>query len=741
MRSSPLTTRRYNGGNHAQSFQNACPSPRGASLYLRGSRCDKPFLTLTNLGTGVANRLQGEKSPYLLQHAHNPVDWFPWGEEALALARETDRPILLSIGYSACHWCHVMERESFEDRSTAELMNHSFVNIKVDREERPDLDGIYMRAVQLLTGRGGWPLTAFLTPEGKTFFGGTYFPPEPRHGMPSFRQVLEAVTDAYTNRRDEVERGSDQLLESMDSGLAQRPAKGRGAGFDDLKQIGATVSDSAFQFLRGRFDSTYGGFGPAPKFPQPTTLEFLLRHYHRTGKQEALDMVIQTLRKMARGGLRDHLGGGFHRYSVDRRWLVPHFEKMLYDNGLLARIYLHAYQITGDEEFLEATESTLDYLLEDLSDSAGGFYSARDADSEGEEGLFYLWSFQEVEKRLGDSIGGRFCRSYDISPGGNFEGRNIPNLPRSLSASAEAEGVGPSDFKEEMAQARRTLKEARSHREAPLRDEKVLTAWNSFVIRALAEAGAALAREDYLRAASDAATFLLDSVRSGPRLLRSWKEGPSNIPGFLEDYAALGNALLTLHEATLEARWLQEARALADATIELFWDPDAKAFFDTSEDSEALIIRPRDAMDNATPSGNSLAAELLSRAGRVFGDPGYEAIAAEVLLGEASAMGQFPSAFGRLLSVLTSQMSRPLEVAILGLPQETSTRALVGEAHRRYEPNKVLVGGDPAGLPSLPILEGREAVEGRATAFVCRDFTCSLPLESVDEMEKWLEAD
>ena len=687
----------------------------------------------------MPNRLAHEKSPYLLQHAGNPVDWFPWGEEALSLARQEDKPILLSIGYSACHWCHVMERESFEDPAIADLMNRSFVNIKVDREERPDLDGIYMRAVQVLTGRGGWPLTAFLTPEGKTFFGGTYFPPAPRHGMPSFRQVLEAVTDAYGNRRAEVERGSDQLLSAIDPVPPPLPVQAGNGASRSLDSVGPASTEHAFHFLRGRFDAKQGGFGPAPKFPQPTTLEFLLRHHDRTGNQEALDMVLLTLRKMARGGMRDHIGGGFHRYSVDGKWLVPHFEKMLYDNGLLARTYLHAFQITGDREFRGVTESTLDYILEDLTDPQGGFYSARDADSEGEEGLFYLWSLQEVGERLGEDPGGRFCRSYGITEEGNFEGKNIPNLPRTLSGVAEGEGVGHKELEEELARSRSILKEARSHREAPLRDEKVLTAWNSYVIRALAEAGAALGRDDYLQAASKGAGFLLDSMRSGGRMLRSWKEEPGRIPGFLEDYAALGNALLTLHEATLEGRWLTSARELVDGTLELFWDEKAGAFYDTALDGEELIIRPRDVMDNATPSGNSLAAELLLRAGRVFGDERFLDIVEEILLRESGAMGQFPSAFGRLLSVLTSQMSPPLEIAVLGHPENSNTRAMIREAHRGYAPNRVMAGGDPMSLPSLPILEGRRMEGESTTAYVCRDFTCSLPLLSVAEMKRWTE--
>jgi uncharacterized protein YyaL (SSP411 family) len=686
----------------------------------------------------VPNRLAQEKSPYLLQHAGNPVDWYPWGVEALARAREEDRPILLSIGYSACHWCHVMERESFEDPETAALMNRSFVNIKVDREERPDLDGIYMKAVQVLTGRGGWPLTAFLTPDGKAFYGGTYFPPEPRHGMPSFRQVLAAVMDAYRNRRDEVERGSDQLLSAI-SPEAHPGGGATGTGPGEIPtrdEILPGTLDHAFQFLRGRFDPAHGGFGPAPKFPQPTTLEFLLRHFQRAQEPEALETVLHTLRSMSRGGMRDHLGGGFHRYSVDARWLVPHFEKMLYDNGLLARVYLHAYQITGDPELGEVVSSTLDYILEDLTDPLGGFYSARDADSEGEEGLFYLWTPGEVDDVLGQEAGERFRRVYDVTEGGNFEGRNILNLRRSLTAVADSEGMEARELEEEMARARVKLKDRRSGREAPFRDEKVLTAWNSFVLRALAEAGVVLGRDDYLQAARKNANFLLDSLRPEGRLLRGWKEGAGKIPAFLEDYAGLGNALLTLHEATLEARWLNEARAQTEAILDLFWDAEAGIFYDTPRDGERLILRPRDVMDNATPSGNSMAVELLLRSGRTFGGDRYLEAAKRALGPEAGAMGRYPSAFGRLLSVLASSLDAPLEVVLLGSPGDPGMASMLREAHRPYAPNRVLLGGEPDALPSLPLLQGRTQRDGRPTAYVCRDFTCSPPIVDPEELAR-----
>ena len=683
----------------------------------------------------MPNRLAKETSPYLLQHADNPVDWHPWGREALERARREDKPILLSIGYSACHWCHVMERESFEDEATAELMNRDFVSVKVDREERPDLDSIYMRAVQALTGHGGWPLTAFLTPDGRAFYGGTYFPPEPRHGMPSFRQVLEAVADAFRNRRDEVERGSDQLLSIMKGtevgggagGVAQEGEAGE-------EEVDDRILDHGYRFLAGRYDQVNGGFGQAPKFPQPVVLEFLLRHHHRTGESEALDMTVHTLQAMAAGGMRDHLGGGFHRYSVDARWLVPHFEKMLYDNGLLARVYLHAYQVTGDRRLKETATSTLDYVLEDLTSPEGGFYSARDADSEGEEGLFYLWTPEEVDELLEADEAELFREAYGVTPEGNFEGRSILHLSRPLGELAGEKGLETHELEERLARSRDVLTEARRRREHPLRDEKILVAWNALVARALAEAGAVLERDDYLAAARENADFLLENLRHEGRLRRSFKDGEARIPAFLEDYAGLGNALLTLYECTLEARWLQEARALGRHVVDLFWDEEEGIFFDAARDGEELVVRPRDIMDNATPSGNSLALELLLRLARLTGEEeGWKRVRG-ALAREREGMKRMPTAFGRLLSVLSLHRSRPLEVTILGDPSGGELTPFLHVAHGGYEPARIVAGGDPGEVGDLPLLGDREAKEGKATAYVCRDFTCSAPLHGIDEL-------
>ncbi|MGD2068649.1 MAG: thioredoxin domain-containing protein [Gemmatimonadota bacterium] len=694
----------------------------------------------------MANRLAGETSPYLLQHAHNPVDWYPWGPEALERARAEDRPILLSIGYSACHWCHVMERESFEDEGVAALMNESFVNVKVDREERPDVDALYMRAIQALTGRGGWPLTAFLTPDGEPYYGGTYFPPEPRRGMPSFPQVLRAARQAWEDRRDEVARSASEIRSLLRRSMTERP------GDDDALDAPALV-EHARRFLAERFDPSQGGFGPAPKFPQPSTLEFLLRHHRATGNEQALSMVHHTLLRMARGGIRDHVGGGFHRYSVDARWLVPHFEKMLYDNALLARLYVQAWQATGDDELREAAESTLDWLLEDMrvsgdGGSAGGFYAARDADSEGEEGLFYLWTPEQVRAVLDDGDARLFMSVYDVTEPGNFEGCSIPHLPHGLDAAARGRGMEPATLRERMAGVRRALAQARTRREPPLRDEKVLAGWNGMAVRAFAEAGGALDRDDYVEAARSAMTWLLDVLRPhGPDggLLHVWTAGRARIPAFLEDVAALGNAALTLHEVSLEPRWRDEARRLAHRAVSDFWDEDEGVFYDTRaggrEPAESLIVRPRETMDNATPSGTSLAIELCLRAGHLLGDEEMTARGRRALRAEAGAMGRYPSAFGRMLSLVQGELELPVELALVGPPDDPATRALLAVVLRRYVPGRTVTGHDPdrGPAPRVPLLEGRGTLEGRPAAYLCRSYACLRPVAEPEALESLLE--
>jgi hypothetical protein len=686
----------------------------------------------------VSNRLAEESSPYLLQHAENPVDWHAWGSEAFDEARRRDVPVLLSIGYSACHWCHVMERESFEDPATAELMNESFVNIKVDREERPDIDSVYMKAVQAMTGQGGWPLTAFLTSEGEPFFGGTYFPPEPLANMPSFRQILESIRVAYGERREEIVRNAGELKELLEKSSAERaegPVTQEGEAI-----AGPALLDHSFRFLASRFDPTHGGFGGAPKFPQPVTLEFALRVHSRTGEPQALEMVTKTLEAMARGGIHDHLAGGFHRYSVDARWLVPHFEKMLYDNALLSRLYLNAHQVTGDPELRRVAEGTLDHLLTDMRAPEGGFYSALDADSEGEEGTYYVWTPSEVGALLDKDVAALFMRCYDVSEEGNFEKSNILHLAHDLAVVAKSEGVTLESLQELLQDAKTILLEARKLREPPFRDEKILASWNGMAIRALAEAGGALNQPRFREAAVDGLDFLLERMREGNRLLRSYKDGAARIDAFLEDYAAVGNAILSLYETTLEPRWLTEAAWITARVVELFWDDTEGIFHDGPKDGEVLAIRARDLMDNATPSGNSLAVELLIRSAHLFGEERHRDIAHRVLDREAGLMARFPAAFGRLLGALDQTVADPVEIAIVGARDDPRTLELLQAALTPYIPNRTIAGTAPGeALPqNLPLLEGRDRGT-EPTAYVCEHYACKAPVFDATTLAEQLD--
>ncbi len=689
----------------------------------------------------MANRLSTESSPYLLQHADNPVDWYPWGEEALKLSRETGRPIFLSIGYSACHWCHVMERESFEDEVTAALMNEGFVNIKVDREERPDLDSIYMRAVQAMVGQGGWPLTVFLTPDGVPFFGGTYFPPESRQGMPAFREVLAGVRDAYTTRREEITKAGRELVERLGSTPTGPDSATTQSGVMGSTGEWTTILDNASRRLEAAADPRYGGFGGAPKFPQPLNLSFLLQRHAATGQAATLDVVTNSLRHMARGGIRDHLGGGFHRYSVDAHWLVPHFEKMLYDNTLLARLYLHAFQVTRDEEFRSVAEHTLDYVLSDLRSPGGAFYSARDADSEGEEGLFYVWTPDEIEALLPAGDARLFQRCYGVDHQGNFEGRSILYLPHDLAAVARSEEVPLADLESVLAGARRVLLAARDGREHPLLDDKVLANWNGFALRALAEAGGALGREDYTSAASDGLDFILSEMRSEGSLFHVYAGGRAYVPGFLDDYGAIGNALITLYETTLEPRWLKEIRWATEQVSDRFWDEDDSVFYDTAEDGEPLVIRPRDPTESVTPSGVSLAVELLLRAAHLFDDGRLRDIAHRAMKTEAGGMDRHPSAFGGLLATVDRYITAPVEVAIVGDRADPATKALLHEVLARYLPNRSVAGRAPDDeVPAgIALLHARGQVDGRPTAYVCESYACRTPVTEPDSLAEQLD--
>jgi uncharacterized protein YyaL (SSP411 family) len=680
----------------------------------------------------MPNRLANETSPYLLQHKDNPVDWYPWGPEALERAKAEDRPILLSVGYSACHWCHVMEHESFEDAETAALMNERFVNVKVDREERPDIDSIYMTAVQSTTGHGGWPMTVFLTPDGAPFWGGTYFPPEPRHGMPSFRQVLTALSQAYHERRSDVDQSAAELTAMLRQGsIAHAKASA----------VDASILDRAFHTMGARFDAAWGGFGGAPKFPQPMMLELLLRQWRRTGNAKALRMADVTLRKMASGGMYDHLGGGFARYSVDARWLVPHFEKMLYDNALLARAYLHAWQATGDAEHRRIVEETLGWVEREMTSPEGGFHSALDADSEGEEGKFYLWTPGEVDALLGPDDGPLFRRYYDVTEGGNFEHRNILHTDRPMEEVAAESGVTVERLREVVDRGRKILYQARAKRVWPGLDDKVLTSWNAMMLHAFAEAARVLERDDWRRTAVANAEFLLRALRPDGVLLRTYKDGRAKIGGFLEDHALLADALIAVYEATWDARWVREARSLADAMLERFWDDAQEVFHDTAVDAEALVVRPRDIFDNATPSGNSAAVMALLRLGELTGEPRYARVAHRVLEGTADYMTRVPVGFGHLLCALDFHLATPREVAIVGAPGE-ETDALVRTVSRAYLPNTVLAFARPeaAGEAAeiIPLLQDRAAIGGRATAYVCERFACQQPVHDAAALAEQL---
>ena len=664
----------------------------------------------------MANRLAAQTSPYLLEHAANPVDWYPWGPDALERARAEDRPILLSIGYSACHWCHVMARESFEDPATAELMNRFFVCIKVDREERPDLDQVYMRAVQGMTGSGGWPMTVFLLPDGTPFFGGTYFPPVERHGMPAFRRVLTAAAEAYRLRKGEVERSASQVRRFLD-----RPATAPPAG----PKLQPDLLDHAFQELARGYDAVHGGFGGAPKFPQPMLVDFLLRTHRRTGNPRALDMATSTLRRMAAGGIYDQLGGGFHRYAVDAVWLTPHFEKMLYDNALLARAYLDAWQAVQDPDFLRVALETIEFVRRELLAPEGGFFSSLDADSEGEEGRFYLFTAAEIRELLGEDAEA-FARVFDVSESGNFEGRSILHV-----IGEDAGGV--------MARARPRLMAARERRSRPRRDEKVLAAWNGLMLRAVSDAARVLDRRDLLQLARANAAFLLNQMEHGGRLRRSYKDGRAGPAGFLEDQAAVADGLLGLYEAGFETRWLDAVRSLCVAMIRDFWDEAAGAFFDTARDHETLVVRPQDPTDNATPSGTSMAADVLLRAGTLLGEARWVDCARSVLERLGSLAAQAPTAFGRLLAALDFHLGRPVEIALIGDPEGADTAELLREIRNRYLPNRLLAQGPTGDGVGIPLLERRGRLESRATAYLCEGFVCQAPTTDPAELGRQLD--
>jgi uncharacterized protein YyaL (SSP411 family) len=655
----------------------------------------------------MSNRLAKETSPYLLQHRENPVDWYPWGPEALARAVEQDRPILLSVGYSACHWCHVMERESFEDAETSAYMNEHFVAIKVDREERPDVDAIYMEAVQAMTGQGGWPMTVFLDPDGVPFYGGTYFPPDESRGMPSFRMVMEAVVVAFEGQREEIrERAAGTRARLGSIGLVEPSPES-----PEANQL-----EEAVALLRGAADLKNGGFGGAPKFPPASALELLLARGER-------EVVETTLDAMLAGGIYDQVGGGFARYSVDAAWLVPHFEKMLYDNALLASAYLHGWQALGHARYRRACEQTLDWMLREMRGPEGGFYSALDADSEGEEGRFYVWTPAQIRAVLGDGAEA-VIEFYGVSERGNFEGANILHLAGGVDA-PEPPGL---------AAARQALYDARAKRVWPGLDDKRLTAWNALAIGALAEAGAVLGRDDYLAAAGECADFVLGSLRDGDgRLLRTYKDGDARLNAYLEDHAFLLEALLTLYESSFERRWFEQAQGLAETTIARFGDRERGGFFSTSADHEELIARRKEVGDHPIPSGNSSAALGLLRLAALTGEREYERQAEGVLALFARTATQHPESFAHLLRALDFQLSPTREVALIGDDLEE----LATVVRSAFRPHLVLAGG-PEREEAPPLLQGRTTVDGQVAAYVCENFSCRLPLTDPADLAREL---
>lgn len=678
------------------------------------------------------NRLINETSPYLLQHAHNPVDWYPWGDEAIERARRENKPILLSIGYSACHWCHVMERESFESEETARLMNENFINIKVDREERPDLDQIYMHAVQLMTGHGGWPLTVFLTPDLVPFYGGTYFPPEDRYNMPGFRRVLLAVAEAYRNDPEGVKESAQSVLSALRRMTATQASP---------EMLSAELLERAYEALARSFDGRNGGWGRAPKFPAAMNMEFLLRFHQRTGRQDAREMVVFTCRRMAEGGIYDQLGGGFHRYSTDERWLVPHFEKMLYDNALLSLLYLHAYQMTENPLFSRTTTETLDYVRREMLAEEGGFYATQDADSEGEEGRFYVWTKDEIFQLLAADEAELFCAHYGVTAEGNFEGRNVLHVARPLETVAHEFHLTLEEARRVIAEARAKLFAAREERPKPARDEKILTAWNGLMLQSFAEAAAVLERDDYRAIAERNALFVLDQLRHDGTLLHCYKDGRARFSAYLDDYAYFARGLLALYETTGAMRWLEEAETLADRMIAEFWDEEAGGFFYTGRNHENLIVRNKDLFDDATPSGNSVAADLLLRLATFTGGEQFNRYAVATLRIMRDAMLSYPSAFGYALGALDFYLSPPLEIALVApSADDPLLHALRAEIWRRYLPNKVLVQQcAPEQEARLPLLRQRPLLGGRATAYVCEKSVCLQPTTSPDELAAQLD--
>ena len=679
------------------------------------------------------NRLAGESSPYLLQHAHNPVDWYPWGEEALTLARKEAKPIFLSIGYSACHWCHVMEHESFEDPEIAKVLNAYFVSIKVDREERPDIDQIYMHAVQMMTGSGGWPLSVFLTPDLEPFFGGTYFPPTDRYGRPGFKSLLGRIVEVWREDPEEVKRSAARLTQALrDVAESGKPA---------TQPVDASILTLAATELAQTFDPKWGGFGVAPKFPPSAAIAVLLRQHRVTGDAKLLTMAKITLDRMAYGGMYDQLGGGFHRYSTDERWLVPHFEKMLYDNALLAEVYVEAWQATHEPLYRRVATEILDYVRRDMTDSRGGFHSSEDADSEGEEGKFYVWSPEEIKEVFGDGDGTLFCDYYNVTTRGNFEGRSILNVPIEPAEFAREKGVAEKELEQRLALSRAKLLEVRDRRVGPGKDEKVLAAWNGMMISALARGYQVLGEERFREAAERAAEFVLSEMDRDGVLLRSYRgagdskdAGVSKLPGYLDDYAEMANGLVDLYEATFSLRWLEAADELSRRMIESFWDEQDGGFFYTSDDHKNLLVRMKPYYDGSVPSGNSTGTYVLLRLARLLGTRSYQEKAERVLTSAREAMSRNPSACLNLLVAADFYVQPTREIAVVGGRTDVATRRLLEIVHARFIPNKVLALVEPGTTDAMlaerriPLLKGKTRIDGKPAVYLCENYVCEQPV-------------
>ncbi len=685
----------------------------------------------------MPNRLSHEKSPYLLQHVDNPVDWYPWGEEAFEKARKEDKPVFLSIGYSTCHWCHVMAHESFEDEGVAKLLNDNFISIKIDREERPDIDQVYMATCQALTGRGGWPLSIFMTPDGKPFFAGTYFPRSGRMGMPGFTDILKRISQAWKSEKEKILDAGEQITQAI-----ERTSRVEGTG----SMLGRETLRQACGQLQQSFDRTWGGFGDAPKFPSPHNLTFLLRWYGRTGELHARRMVETTLHAMRRGGIFDQIGFGFHRYSVDEKWLVPHFEKMLYDQAMMAMAYVEVFQATGEERFGRVAREIFTYVLRDMTDAGGGFFSAEDADSEGKEGRFYVWRPSEIMQHLGQEPGNLFCRFYDITEAGNFEdGFSIPHISVTAETFAQKEGMDAAELEDILSSARNRLFEVRKQRGKPLKDDKILTSWNGLMIAALAKGAMALGEPEYLRAAQKACDFVLENLKRGDgRLLRRYRQGEAAHLGYLEDYAFLVWGLLELFEASQDVARLEEAVVLTDVMREHFLDESAGGFYFTGKESEKLISRSKEVYDGAVPSGNSVATLNLLRLGRMTGNKALEEIVEWTIRVFSAQVSAVPMAYTQFLHAVDFIVGPTREIVVAGDPSDQTTRAMLSLIQRKFLPNKVLLfrdgGEEDDRLCSLcPFVADIRIVENQPAVHVCENYACRMPITGVGELREALE--